>query len=315
MSVEFRMVEKALNFLQSRQGEKFTARELASELFRLYPDECQQKRLRSKAKVTRLDTDEALIQQISAELNVTTLGSSPNIKMTDERPRHYYFSTKSDEAEIEAAETAGAFPAVGAKIAYTEHDLYPMLGQFLLKRYNIFSKRIDEKRSKNNHGPHGNRWLFPDIVGFEDLSRDWDEEIKSCAQYFGNRKTRLWSFEVKKLINRSNVREAYFQAVSNSSWANFGYLVATEFQGVEEELRILAGLHGIGVIRLNVDMDDGGPVESEIKIPAREREDVDWSAANRLAQENTDFLEYLKLIRRFYQTGDHTPAEWDCTED
>jgi hypothetical protein len=31
--------------------------------------------------------------------------------------------------------------------------------------------------------------------------------------------------------NRSNVRECFFQAVSNSSWANFGYLVAAEIEG------------------------------------------------------------------------------------
>lgn len=286
MSFEF--VDKALKFLQSNQGRKFTARELAQNLFELYPEECRQKKERSKAKVTPLDTDDAVIQQISSELNVTTIGGLPNVKMTDERPRHYYFSTISDEAEVEAAEEPST--AAQTESDYSEHSLYPKLSQFLMQRYHIFSKRIDEKRSKNSHGPNGNQWLFPDLVGFEDLSRGWDEEIKNCAQYFGNSKTRIWSFEVKKLINRSNVRKAFFQAVSNSSWANLGYLVATEFQGVEDELRILTGLHGIGVIRLHVSLEDGGPVESEIMIPAREREDVDWSAANRLAQENSDFL-------------------------
>jgi len=36
--------------------------------------------------------------------------------------------------------------------------------------------------------------------------------------------------------------------VSNSSWANFGYLVASELVGVDtmKELRILSSLHGIG---------------------------------------------------------------------
>ncbi len=44
-------------------------------------------------------------------------------------------------------------------------------------------------------------------------------------------------------------------AVSNSSWAHFGYLVATEInedkqRGVERELQMLCALHGIGVILL-----------------------------------------------------------------
>jgi len=57
------------------------------------------------------------------------------------------------------------------------------------------------------------------------------------------------------------VREAFFQAVSNSTWANNGYLVAREIQGAEtmNELRILAGLHGIGFILL--DFDAPGPID------------------------------------------------------
>ena len=40
--------------------------------------------------------------------------------------------------------------------------------------------------------------------------------------------------------------------MSNSSWANEGYLVATSISTseVEEELRMLSALHGIGVILL-----------------------------------------------------------------
>ena len=82
------------------------------------------------------------------------------------------------------------------------------------------SKRIDEKRSINSAGSGGNRWLFPDLVGMEILSEGWNREVKDCVKQYGDRKTRLWSFEVKKLINRSNVREYYFQSVSNSSWVN-----------------------------------------------------------------------------------------------
>ncbi|WP_244613972.1 hypothetical protein [Bartonella kosoyi] len=71
-------------------------------------------------------------------------------------------------------------------------------------------------------------------------------------QYF-DKKTKLWSFEIKILINRSNLRKAFFQTVSNSSWANFSYLVANEVEGVDtlKELRMLSSLHGIGFIRLD----------------------------------------------------------------
>jgi len=46
-----------------------------------------------------------------------------------------------------------------------------------------------------------------------------------------------------------------FQAVSNSSWANFGYLVAAEIGGTDtlKELRMLFAARGIGFIKLDVD--------------------------------------------------------------
>ena len=146
----------------------------------------------------------------------------------------------------------------------------------------------------------------------ENLSGDWHREIKDCASEYADKKTKLWSFEVKILINRSNLREAFFQAVSNSSWANFGYLVANEIAGnTLKELRMLAGLHGIGFIKLSAE----NPSESQILIPAKERSDIDWDTANRLTEENKDFLEYIKLIRQFYQTGEIRKSDWDMSID
>jgi len=75
-------------------------------------------------------------------------------------------------------------------------------------------------------------------------------------------------------------------------------LVTSEIIGNEtiNELRILAGLHGIGVIRMN--MDD--IKKSEIIFSARERT-IDWNNANRLAEENTDFQEYIIDINSIYK--------------
>ena len=117
-----------------------------------------------------------------------------------------------------------------------------------------------------------------------------------------DRKVKLWSVEVKVLLNRSNVREAYYQAVSNSSWANLGYLAAVQIEGVGtlDELRILYGMHGIGLIKLDRD----NPAESEILIPARERLEIEWAMCSRLANENPDFRNYIKKVRHFFQTGD-----------
>ena len=99
--------------------------------------------------------------------------------------------------------------------------------------------------------------------------------------YDGDKRTRLWSFVVKKVLNMSNVREAFFRAVSNSSWANLGYLVAAKTSDEEtmRELWMLNAEHGIGVIQLDI----LNVSESQILIPAREQEWVDWnSCAGRL---------------------------------
>jgi uncharacterized protein len=183
---------------------------------------------------------------------------------------------------------------------------------YLWEEFAVYSKRIDEKRSSNKRGPNGNRWLYPDVVGMEDLGADWHQEVRDCVNQYSDKRTKLWSFEAKLLINRSNVRECFFQAVSNSSWANFGYLVAAEIEGQDtlKELRMLFAAHGIGLIKLDAD----NPAESQVLIPAREKDEIDWDMANRLATENRDFLEYLKLVKQFYQTGEARQADWDVPE-
>src|SRR2546428_2479356 len=210
-----------LEFLQAHPEEKFTAREIADWIFRTYPAECREKQEHSKAK-----SDTALVQQIAAQIAAQRSQmekKSPQLKTTEGRPRKYYCSTITDEAKA-ASENAGD-PVDGTAPGYTERDLYPLLSKFLWTEFNLRSKRIDETRAKKR-GPGGNRWLFPDLVGLEDLSAEWHTEIKGCVKEIADRKTKLWSVEVKKFINRANVREVYFQTVSNSSWANFGYLVA-----------------------------------------------------------------------------------------
>jgi uncharacterized protein len=298
-------------YLKSNPEQKFTAREIAIAIRKLYPEECQEKKERSKATVIPIVSDADLLQQLVAEIGSQRpllQKKTPQIKTTEGRPRKYYFSDKSDDIEVEIEEANDKRQALLGQ-GYSENDLYPKLIEFLWRELNVFSKRIDEKRSKNSHGSGGNRWLFPDIVGLEDLSNEWHQDIKKCVQLIADRKTKIWSFEVKKFINRSNVREVYFQAVSNSTWANIGYLVAAEIQGTEtlKELRMLSGLHGIGLIEIDVE----SPADSQIMIPARERMNIDWNAANRLAVENTHFMECIDLICQFYQTGKHRPKDWD----
>jgi len=309
-----------INILKSCPDKRMTAREIANEIMRIFPDDVEEKRQRSRATKLTLETDSAMVQQIVAEIGAQRKAiqrKESRIKTTEGRPRKYYFTEKSDADEIEAdtLEVTAATEHEAVELnaheveKFGEVSLYPLLVGFLRGELAVFSMRIDERRSKNNRGKGGNKWLYPDLVGMEDLSRSWNREVIDCAKEYSDKKTRLWSFEVKLKLNGSNVRESYFQAVSNSSWANIGYLVSSEIEGGEtiNELRMLSGLHGIGVIRLDVD----NVAESQIMIPARERSEIDWSTVSRLVDENSHFNKYIKLIRQFYQTGDPRPNDWD----
>ena len=303
-----KLADKVIEHLRQNTEQKFTAREIAEWIFVTFPAWCREKKLR-----TTIDSDAALKQQIAAEIGAhrpRIQKEEPKIKTTEESPKKYYYTEASEEEEIKRAEDIPATATTSDSPKIKEHDLYPLLAEFLSSELGVYSKRIDEKRAHQAHGKGGNRWLYPDLVGMENLSQDWHREIKDCIQEYGDKKTKLWSFEVKIMINRSNVRKVFFQAVSNSSWANFGYLVASEIEGAEtlKELRILSSLHGIGIIRL----DAKNPSESQITIPAKERAEVDWDAANRLTDANRDFRNYIKLVREFYQTGNVRDTDWDA---
>lgn len=303
------ITSKAVEPLKESPGKRFTAREIADWIFASYPAECEEKKVASQV----ITTDAQLVQQLVAEIGANRPVIErkwKQVRTTADRPRQYFWSEATDEAEVADAEGT-PHPIVVAATAPSqrEHDLYPLLTTFLWAEWGLYSKRIDEKTASNRHGPQGNRWLFPDLVAMEDLTTELVPELRSLFDTSRAKKVRLWAFEVKLLLNRSNVREAFFQTVSNSSWANLGYLVAADIETDEakRELRMLSALHGVGVIRLDKD----NPSESEVLIPARERAEIDWANANRLAAENKDFLSVVKVVRQFHQTGDPHEKEWD----
>lgn len=298
-------VEMIIETLKANPNRHFTARELAKEFMVRYPNEIAEKRLNP-----RYDTEEKLIAQLAAEIGgertETAKKQCANIITRDKpRPRVYFWSQ-------EPARQFNTDRPEELKIPLTtsilEQDLYPLLIEFLNEEMGLYCLRIDEKRSKNSHGNGGNRWLHPDVVALEPLDKGWDEAVRSCARSGNNASIRLWSFEVKKQLTKANVRECFFQAVSNSSWANFGYLVATGLNSdVEPELQMLSSLHGIGVFIL----DQSSLFDSQILIPARERSNADWQSINRIVTENSDFKHYIEQVSIYNQTGRLTKKIWN----
>ena len=308
--------ETAAACLRAAPERRMKAREIAEWIFTNHEADCREKLERSAS----LHTDADLVQQLVAEIGAQRpqlVRRHRQIRTTEGRPRLYYWTERSEEEEADEpainAPVSRAVVQTPARFAAIEPvglevDLYPKLAEYLRTDAGLHVQRIDERRSSNRRGPQGNRWLFPDLVALEDLTAGWTREVRECVSEAGARKVRLWSFEVKLLLNRSNVREAYFQTVSNSSWANFAYLVAGEVEGGDtlKELRMLAALHGVGLIRLERD----NPVESETLIPARERAEVDWANCDRLASENPDFAAVVRRMWEFHRTGTVKAGEW-----
>lgn len=309
--------QTVIDFLKAHQEERFKARQIALWIFENQREACEEKRRNSQQD---LSDDVALIQQLVAEIGANRpeiQKKEPAIRTTEGRPRLYYYSADAKYDEILRPvywDTPSGPKAKVSKRSVTEHDLYPLLCRYLHAEFGLYPKRIDEKRASNRNGPKGNIWLFPDIVAMEDLGAEWHKDIRDCVREYGDPRCRLWSFEVKLKLNRSNVREAWFQTVSNSSWANQGYLVAAEVEGADtmKELRLLAATHGIGLIVLDVEDPTEG---SEIRIPARERPEVDWDACNRLAEENADFRDFIRSVRHFHQTDDIKRVDWDLPDN
>ena len=116
-----------------------------------------------------------------------------------------------------------------------------------------------------------------------------------AGRYLGDDRFRLFSFEVKKKVNNNSFREDYMQAVSNSSWAHEGYLIApkVDIDKDDTEIEMLNILHGIGVAEIK---EDGS---TEIIIPAKPRKRIPgevWSTVMKVFAGRDNFERFIKGI-------------------
>ncbi|WQS62017.1 COG2958 family protein [Helicobacter pylori] len=186
--------------------------------------------------------------------------------------------------------------APSAKIAH-ERDLHPFLTYMAINNENLkcYTKTIfHEESSKSPKGM--DRWLYPDMVGVRFLHAELsNENLIAFSKKFDTLPVKLVSFELKKEISVNNCRECYFQAISNSSWANEGYLVGRHIDTHNPQLMdLLKRLHasfGIGVIDLRTDED-----KSAILLNAKYKEKIDYTVALELSEKNPKFSSFLKSV-------------------
>ncbi|MDO7810299.1 COG2958 family protein [Helicobacter pylori] len=183
-----------------------------------------------------------------------------------------------------------------AKIAH-ERDLHPFLTYMAYYNENLkcYTKTIFHEESVKS--PKGmDRWLYPDMVGVRFLHAELsNENLIAFSKKFDTLPVKLVSFELKKEISVNNCRECYFQAISNSSWANEGYLVGRHIDTHNPQLMdLLKRLHasfGIGVIDLRTNED-----KSAILLNAKYKEKIDYTVALELSEKNPKFSGFLKSV-------------------
>ena len=159
--------------------------------------------------------------------------------------------TGPEQEEVEVSIVV--LPEKAAKYPYKERQLHPFVSRMAYYTFRgVYCKTIfHETSSKKNYA----EWLHPDMVGFWFPFQDYNKELLALSGG-GLSIARFFSFELKRDLTFANLRESFFQAVSNSSWAHEGYLVAANIDDSEElreELSRLSGSFGIGVIELDLE--------------------------------------------------------------
>ena len=187
-----------------------------------------------------------------------------------------------------------------AKSAFDERDLHPLLASFveLSPNFNARVKTIFRESSiKSKKGR--DKWLYPDIVGVSFEYESYEDSVLNFAAKFVKIPLKIYSFEMKKYLSIANLREYYFQAVSNSSWANEGYLVALDIDESDEELMepigSLNSSFGIGVLSL----DSENLAQSKILAQPKFRANLDFNIINELCKKNPHFNKFLETVKDY----------------
>lgn len=184
---------------------------------------------------------------------------------------------------------------------------------------NEFAVHIEHTHAVR-HSEGMNRWRFPDVVDLQ-----WEVGVASNDGYqlakdllevkrgLGEAPFTLKSVELKVRAVSTNLRESFFQTVSNSKWAHEALLVfamAITDTSLAEELRRLGKSYDVSIISyglseeyldslppadqmLQIDEGQFEQIASNIRIThivsARKSETLDWDAIKDLRLQLADF--------------------------
>lgn len=246
--------------------------------------------------------------------DINNNADNSTVIQTSERPAQFFLRRLASQIDLQKVQKQKDTEiAKKEKIEtkkFNERDLHTLLVAYAFgdSHFKANLKTVfHENSSKASKGQ--NEWLHPDLVGVYFPFRDYKAETLEIQNYLSITSIKLFSFELKVSLSFGNLRQSYFQAVSNSSWANEGYLVTLKIDNdptFKDEVRRLNNAFGIGIIKLNPE----NIFESEILFPSRINQEIDWDTVNRLTNENVDFSDFLKLITEDCKLG-KVKSEYD----
>jgi hypothetical protein len=138
-----------------------------------------------------------------------------------------------------------------------EKDAYPTVMKFLKQElfveanYTLFAqeKAIKSKRGTNKH-------RYPDLIGV--YKPEWNELDTFPKLILKDISYQIYSFEVKTSLKMENIRESFFECLSNSVFANKRYVVIAKegdkaiLPKAYNEFRKLSTRYNVGLIEVRI---------------------------------------------------------------
>ena len=177
-----------------------------------------------------------------------------------------------------------------------EEDLHTPLTKYLYSM-KIYSKTINANATDVNLKGKM-KWGTPDIVGvtFKDYI---NKSVLELFNHINLPTTEIYAYELKLKLTLGSLTEYYFQALSNSGWANEAWLAAMEIDendiDLMEEMKRLNQSFGVGIIKLNYD----NPEDSEILFSAQKRNYLDIDTMHKLCY-NRQFQDFINDINEIF---------------
>lgn len=181
-----------------------------------------------------------------------------------------------------------------------KEDLHIPLTKYLYSM-KIYSKTINANATDVNLKGKM-KWGTPDIIAvtFKDYI---NKSVLKLFNYINLPTTEIYAYELKLKLTLGNLTEYYFQALSNSGWANEAWLVAMEINendiDLMEEIKRLNQSFGVGIIRL----DYNNPEDSEILFSAKKRNDLDIDTMHKLCN-NRQFQDFIDDVNEILEAKD-----------